>query len=230
MAPCRCLDGYESTKCLWRWELDRKSSFFFSPPTHLCALTYMTEISLIVTINKPIHLTFNKRKSSGMLGLKHKTFAFIFSSVAHAPYILFLELERAVVGCHIRHSVTYVSSPRSFHIRDKPEVLKTPIDGIGDWHRVTSSESRYTSVSEKKDYGHANIWRFLLVFMPPNRMIGGILFLSCLSVCLSVVNFNLRYNFWTVRDRDFIFGMHTPLMTPFQMTPRSMTLWLWPWS
>ena len=53
-----------------------------------------------------------------------------------------------------------------------------------------------------------------------------------LSVCLSVVNFNLRYNFWTVRDRDFIFGMHTPLMTPFQMTPRSMTLWssLWPWS
>ena len=26
-----------------------------------------------------------------------------------------------------------------------------------------------------------------------------------LSVCLSVVNFNLRYNFWTVRGRDFIF-------------------------
>ena len=26
----------------------------------------------------------------------------------------------------------------------------------------------------------------------------------CLSVvCLSVANFNLRYNFWTVRDRDF---------------------------
>ena len=47
----------------------------------------------------------------------------------------------------------------------------------------------------------------------------------CLSVCLSVVNFNLRYNIWTVRDRDFIFGMHTPLMMPFQMTPRSMTLW-----
>ena len=47
----------------------------------------------------------------------------------------------------------------------------------------------------------------------------------CLFVCLSVVNFNLRYNIWTVRDRDFIFGMHTPLMMPFQMTPRSMTLW-----
>ena len=37
--------------------------------------------------------------------------------------------------------------------------------------------------------------------------IGGILFLSCLSICLSVANFNLRYNFWTLRDRDFIIGM-----------------------
>ena len=62
------------------------------------------------------------------------------------------------------------------------------------------------------------------LFMPPDRMIGGILFLSCLfvclfaclSVCLSVVNFNLRYNFWAVRDKDFIFGMHTPLMTPLK--------------
>ena len=26
----------------------------------------------------------------------------------------------------------------------------------------------------------------------------------CLSVCFSVVNFNLCYNFWTLRDRDFI--------------------------
>ena len=51
-------------------------------------------------------------------------------------------------------------------------------------------------------------------------MIGDILFKIVLSVCLSVVNFNLRYNFWTVRDRDFIFGMHTPLMMYFQMTPR----------
>ena len=63
-------------------------------------------------------------------------------------------------------------------------------------------------------------------------MIWGILFLSCLShslsvclfVSLSVVNFNLRYNFWTVRDRDFIFGKHTP-----RMTPRSRTLWPWLW-
>ena len=59
---------------------------------------------------------------------------------------------------------------------------------------------------------------------------GGVLFLSCLFVCLSVLNFNLRYNFWTVRGRDFIFGMHALLMVSFQITPRSMTLWPWLWA
>ena len=47
--------------------------------------------------------------------------------------------------------------------------------------------------------------------MPVDQMIGGILFLTCLFVCLfailSVVNFNLRYNFWTMRNTDFIFGI-----------------------
>ena len=66
---------------------------------------------------------------------------------------------------------------------------------------------------------------------PPPREsndLGHIVFVS--SVCLSVVNFNIRYNFWTMRDRDFIFDMHTPLMMPFQMKPMTMTLWsyLWP--
>ena len=51
---------------------------------------------------------------------------------------------------------------------------------------------------------------FTVIFMPPNRMIGCILFLSCLPV----VNFNHRFNFWTVWDRVFIFGMYTPLMMP----------------
>ena len=64
--------------------------------------------------------------------------------------------------------------------------------------------------------------------MPLDRMIGAYCFCPvCLFVCLSVFNFNLRYNFWTVRDRDFIFGMHTALMTHLQMTPRSITLWPW---
>ena len=104
-------------------------------------------------------------------------------------------------------------------------------------HLLPMSQGCALLISGSKGQGNGAI------FMPPDQMIWGILFLSslsvclsvlfvCLFVCLSVINFNLRYNFWTVRDRDFIFGMHTPLMMPYQITPRSMTLWpwLWPWS
>ena len=38
-------------KSLWRWEPDRMSIFFFSPPSHLCAVTYITEISLHQPLN-----------------------------------------------------------------------------------------------------------------------------------------------------------------------------------
>ena len=41
--------------------------------------------------------------------------------------------------------------------------------------------------------------------------------------------FNFGHNFWTIRERDFIFHVHTQLMKPFKITPRSMTLWPWPW-
>ena len=47
------------TKCLWRWEPDRRSNFF-SPPAHLCAVTYMTEISLIVTLNRQFNNINNR--------------------------------------------------------------------------------------------------------------------------------------------------------------------------
>ena len=46
------------TKYLWRWEPDRRSNFFFNPPAHLCAVTYMTEISLIVTLNNQFTLPY----------------------------------------------------------------------------------------------------------------------------------------------------------------------------
>ena len=58
------------------------------------------------------------------------------------------------------------------------------------------------------------------IFMHRNGIRGHLIFV--LSVCDSVAkNFNLDHNFRTVRVRDFIFGMHTQLMKPFQMTPRS---------
>ena len=59
LVPCRARTGTlkNPAKCLWRWEPDRRSYFFFSPPAHLCAVTYMTEISLIVTLNKQFNST-----------------------------------------------------------------------------------------------------------------------------------------------------------------------------
>ena len=50
---CRCWTGTVTTptKCLWRWEPDRRSNFFVSPPAHLCAVTYITEILLHVMLN-----------------------------------------------------------------------------------------------------------------------------------------------------------------------------------
>ena len=55
----RCLssgaahDGHVKEPCemSMAWEPDRRCNFFFSPSAHLCAVTYMTEISLIVTLN-----------------------------------------------------------------------------------------------------------------------------------------------------------------------------------
>ena len=45
------------TKCLWRWEPNCRFNFFFNPPAHLCAVTYMTEIALIVTLNNQFNST-----------------------------------------------------------------------------------------------------------------------------------------------------------------------------
>ena len=62
LAPCRCLDTLKNpTKCLWRWEPDHRSSFSLSPSAYLCAVTYITEISLHVTSSIQSHLTHATR-------------------------------------------------------------------------------------------------------------------------------------------------------------------------
>ena len=50
------------------WEPDRRYNFFFSPPAHLCAVTYMTEISLIVTLNNQ----FNPIQSTNAWDTYHR--------------------------------------------------------------------------------------------------------------------------------------------------------------
>ena len=54
VVPCRCLDGHvkEPQEMSMAWEPDRWFNFLFRPPAqlHVCAVTYITEISLNVTL------------------------------------------------------------------------------------------------------------------------------------------------------------------------------------
>ena len=52
VTTCRCLDGHVKIKTLREFYVVGSPTvdpnFFFSPPAHLCAVTYITEISLHV--------------------------------------------------------------------------------------------------------------------------------------------------------------------------------------
>ena len=62
--------------------------------------------------------------------------------------------------------------------------------------------------------------RFTYCFYAPQPLRGGgILFLPCLFVCLSVCNFNVANNFVTFASTHFIFGMHVYLMETFNLIP-----------
>ena len=73
---------------------------------------------------------------------------------------------------------------------------------------------------------------------PRDRRSEGILFLSCLSFCHSVIlsfcpllwNLNLANNFWTVIAIDVIFHMNIPCDKTFPWVPLFFTLVPWPWS
>ena len=50
LGPFRCLDGHVKEPYRKAWQPDRRSNFFVSPPTHLCAVAYITEISFNETL------------------------------------------------------------------------------------------------------------------------------------------------------------------------------------
>ena len=56
----------------------------------------------------------------------------------------------------------------------------------------------------------------------------GILFLSCLSLCHSVWNLNLGYNFWMVSTRALIFHMYVLYDKSFPWVSNYLTSWPWP--
>ena len=68
--PCRCLDGHVKEPHEISMALGARpyrSNFIFSQPAHLCAVTYMTEISLIVTLNNQFTFTFTKWRHNPVL-------------------------------------------------------------------------------------------------------------------------------------------------------------------
>ena len=70
----------------------------------------------------------------------------------------------------------------------------------------------------------------LLIFMHPRSKIGGILFLSCLSYCPPLWNFNLDNIYWTVSARILIFHMSISCDKTFPLVPLLVTMWPRPWS
>ena len=88
---------------------------------------------------------------------------------------------------------------------------------------------QYKNKSTVMPYVRMSRWIVIAFSCPPPEWNSGASSFCpvCDSVSLSVTLWqqnNIGHNIWTVRDRDFIFGMHTQLMKPFQMTPRSMNL------
>ena len=155
VTPFRCLDGHikEHFAIYMAWRPDRRSTFFFSPPEHLCAVTYITEISLNVTnllnVSYPLHST--------------------------------AELT----------TITYTTM----------DIHWTP------WHPFYRNELASPQVPTSVEWIYSNTTKHVLSSLS-----------VCLLACLSVVNFNLLYNFWTVRVRYFIFDIYTPPMMSFRMT------------
>ena len=85
------------------WEPDRRYNFFFSPPAHLCAVTYMTEISLIVTLNNqfnpnPIKI---QTKCQFLLSLEHA-----FESM----YILYKVISDHLLKLLWQRSMNYIEN------------------------------------------------------------------------------------------------------------------------
>ena len=89
--------------------------------------------------------------------------------------------------------------------------------------------ARYRMICLVLSYQPRTFWCvcFLITFLCPRMewYRGHIVFVMSvlLFAYLDVVNFNIRYNFRTVRD--IIFCWQSQLMIPFQMTPRSMIWW-----
>ena len=73
----------DPTKCLWRWESDRRYNFFFSPPAHLCRHIYNWNIVACDAKHQYTH------------SLKHKYVMGRLKSLTREQLVPILELKTA---------------------------------------------------------------------------------------------------------------------------------------
>ena len=85
----------------------KRSNFFFSPPAHLCAVTYMTEISLIVTLNSQ----FNSTQLNDLVRFRCKSD--LFQLLVHIQVKYFEEAKQSVwegipfLSWYCRHCISF---------------------------------------------------------------------------------------------------------------------------
>ena len=74
---------------------------------------------------------------------------------------------------------------------------KKRIDDLMELPSVLEGRAALKSPLDRESLWNAQVgtgyWYSYCVFMPPDRMIGGILFLSCLFVCLSTLTFAITF-------------------------------------
>ena len=67
------------------WEPDRRFNLFLRPPSHLCAVTYMTEISLNVTLSNHIHSLIHSPKAAEVSLIKMSINCLRLRSTMNSP-------------------------------------------------------------------------------------------------------------------------------------------------
>ena len=138
------------------WEPDRRSNFFFSPPAHLCAVTYMTEISLIVTLNnqlpclaftdqaKYLGVTIDTKHSWGhhtntIIKKANNTVAFLRRNLSSCPRQIRATCYKSLVRPQLEYASTVWDHTNKTHINTVEAVQRRAARFItGDYRQESS--------------------------------------------------------------------------------------------
>ena len=120
-------------KCLWCWEPNRRSNFF-SPPAYLCAVTYITEILLHLTLSNQYTNTHSEKLSHFSSLLQHTLgytwiearWIWLFNVTFNDISVIYVTTLRCATKCH-RHFVGFFNVPVQAPTRSHGISRKHPI-------------------------------------------------------------------------------------------------------